>query len=145
MRYILALAFVVCLLVPSAAFAQQVTVVASLPQQQRQGSFLTGSYTVPMDAAGELRVTMNINTADYDEPGNTLHYRLYALDTQAGVWRLVVGGAWLSGHVEDPELGTNPAPAISTNLELLRGRQIRGELDTVVRMRVGCTVEVVIP
>lgn len=120
-------------------------VIASLQQQQRQGSFQTGSVTVPNDASGELRITLNINTADYDTPGTTLQYRLYRFDAPAGIWRLYVGGAWVSGHVEDPELGTNPAPSVSTSLVPLRGQQIRGEIDTTTRVRFGCTVEIVTP
>jgi len=144
MRYTLALAFVVCLFVSSVAFAQEsVVVVAALGQQQRQGTFQTGSVTVPMDAVGDLRITLDVNTADYDAPGNTIRYRLYRFDAPAGVWRLYVGGSWISGHVEDPELGTNPASSVSTNLIYLRGQQIRGEIDTVARMRYGCTVEIV--
>lgn len=142
MRYLFALAFVLCLSV--ASFAQEsVTVVASLPQQQRQGSFQTGSYTVPVDAVGDLRIKLDIGTSDYDEPGHTLYYRIYLFDAPAGVWKLYLGGAWISGHVEDPELGTNPAPSVSTNMEQLRGRLVRGEIDLPTRMRVGATVEIV--
>ena len=142
MRYILALAFVVCLSV--SAFAQElVTVVASLPQQQRQGSFQTGSYTVPLDAVGDVRIRLNISTADYDKVGHKLYYRIYVFDSVSGIWKVYLGGAWISGHVEDPELGTNPAPSVSTNMEQLRGRLVRGEIDLPTRVRVGATVEVV--
>lgn len=122
--------------------AQGVPVVLrELPQQQRQGVFQTPSWDVPADAAGTLQITAQINTADYDDPLNSLRMTIYRLDASQGVWRLVVGGTWVGGHVEDPELGTNPQPSIGTNLEHLRGQTIRGEADIPLRMRIGFRVE----
>ena len=142
MRVLLAFVVVGLLAVPAAA-QETVTVVASLPQQQRQGSFQTSTYTVPADATGDLRIRMSINAADYENTANTMQFRIYVLFDQ--VWRVYVSRGWSGGRIDDPEFGVNPDPFISTSLNLIRGRQIRGEIDLPNRMRVGCTVEVVLP
>lgn len=130
---------IVILLAASLASAQ-VTTVATLPQQQRQGTYQTASYTVPADATGYVKIVMNINTADYENTANSLQFRIYWLDVDT--WKLYVGGGWVGGRVDDWELGVNPMPAVETNIEPLRGKQVRGEIDIPNRMRVGCTVDV---
>lgn len=137
MRYILALAFVVCL----ASLVEAQTVVIDTPVQQREGVLVTPSWTVPADAAGELDIQANIPTADYENVTHSLIMRIYVLVD--GVWRAVVAGEWHGGPAVDFDGNPNPAPYIGLSLGGLRGKQIRGEAEIPVRMRVGFTLSTV--
>lgn len=136
MRYLLALACVVCLAVP--VFAQESTVRIDVPEQQRQGVFVSPSWTIPPESTiGMLTIRATMPQADFDNPDTRLVLRIYALDPVLGTWRKVAGGEWAGGR---PPLDPNDPPALAEfafNYASYRGLEVRGELEVPVRMRVG--------
>lgn len=117
-------------------------ILVSLPSQQRQGSFLTGTHVVTGDAAGTLCVHPVIEAADFADPTKSIFMRIYRFDVPSQTWIVVVAARWFgtpgANHSDRDE-----HPVLAANIESLRGQQIRGEVDIPSRMRVGCTVELV--
>lgn len=116
--------------------------LVTLQQQQRQGSFQTGSHVVPADARGTLIVRPQIDAGDFTDTSKTVWMRLYRFDAPSQVWVQVVSARWFAqadGNHSNPD----EHPSLSTAIEPLRGQQIRGEVDIPSRMRVGCIVELI--
>lgn len=138
MRHVAAVALVLASVV--SAQAQEIVAVTDIPTSQRQGSFTSTSYTVPVDATGYVRVRADMASAEYENTANSLVIRMYVLGGD-NVWRVSMGVKWIGGRMEDPELGVNPMPSISTNLVEFRGKTVRLEMEVPVRMRVGAVIE----
>lgn len=115
--------------------------LVSLPTQQRQGSFQTGSYSIPVSTPnGEILVTPVIDAGDFSDPLNSVWIRLYWLD--GALWRYFTGVEWRGGgNPNDPE----QQPTMGVNVADVRGKQVRAEIDIPRRMRCGVTVTLVTP
>lgn len=117
-------------------------ILVTLNQSQRQGSFQTGSHVVPADATGSLVVRPQIDAGDFVDPAKSIWMRLYRFDGPTQTWVQVVGARWF-GTPGANHSNPDEHPLLATNIEQLRGQQIRGEVDIPVRMRVGCVVELI--
>lgn len=117
-------------------------ILVTLDQQQRQGSFQTGSHVVPAGAAGTLLIRPQIAAADFVDPTKSIWMRLYRFDGPTQTWVQVVGARWF-GTPGANHSNPDEHPLLATNIEPLRGQQIRGEVDIPVRIRTGCTVELI--
>jgi hypothetical protein len=139
-------AVVLALVFTGSAYAQGTrTVLVSVPETQRQGSTMSGSIIVPMDATGILRGSVQINNADYVDPANQLFIRVYRLLAN-GTWQIYIASRWNGGPYVDDETGElNPRPWFEVNIETLRGATVRVELDSVNRIRMGCMLENIVP
>lgn len=145
MRYLSALAFVVCLFAPSTVFAQEVTVLAELDAVSRQGANMSPTVRVPVDvAAGELQfVLFGLSTADYENPLTRIAVRVYKFDTSLiGNWRHMGGATWQGGRYVDEDGNVNPDPVFSLGgAGGYANKDIRCELDIQRRVTVGCRIQ----
>jgi hypothetical protein len=141
-------ALVLALVVTGTAWAQPspgtATMLVDLPETQRQGSTMSGSIVIPLDATGVLRARAQINNADYVDPTNRLFLRVYRL-LGDGTWQIYAAQRWDGGARVDDETGEqNPRPWFEVPMEPLRGATLRVELDSVKRLRIGGTLEHVV-
>jgi hypothetical protein len=108
--------------------------LVSLPSQNRVGSFLTGTYAVPVAAIGTLQIMSNMTVAVATNSLNSLWLRIYRFDE--GVWKHVASTDWRGNPTGDPA-------GLEISMFDLAGKQIRGELDIPASMKVGCTISLV--
>lgn len=111
-------------------------VLVTLVQQQRQGSFQTGSHVFPLATVGRLIVTPLVDPADKIDPTKSFFIRIYRLENQ--IW--VENGSALVGGTPAPEPDWGVLEVSATDLA---GKAVRAEIDIPVRMKIGCTVELV--
>jgi hypothetical protein len=122
------------------------TILHSIPQQQRQGVILTPSVQIPANLPrGEIQVILDIPTADYEDLANIIFADLYQSDLSLpGGWRLRASNrpvGWVGGRfVEDGIVNPPPIPFSLTVTDAERGKTFRAEFDIPKRMRVGLTV-----
>lgn len=147
---VLALVFVLSL--SGSLMAQEpAPVLVTLQSQQRQGTFQTGSWTVPAQMTGSIRVTLQLDAAAHTDPTLSVWMRFYFLN-DGGQWQFIKGARWTgdSGTVPGQMIGSslkvyvpdpaNPTQALPGTPDF-RGRQLRAEVDIPNRLRVGCVVD----
>lgn len=135
---------VLFLFLASPAWAQEVTVLAQLSQTFREGTSTTNSVLVPTDitsVASELQLALDIPATVYEDPATRLTMRVYRLEPSTGQWREMASTTFVGGRRVDPEDGTvNPQPVMSVLPQVFAGYQVRAEVETNRRARVGMTV-----
>ena len=119
------------------------TALVSIPTTQRQGSFQSGTFDVPGDATGVVRLVADIpSDAEYADPANSLWIRIYYFDTATSTWRVTASAKWVGGEHVDPDLGVNPRPYVAIRIEPFQGKSVRVEVDMPTRIRVGATLDI---
>lgn len=123
------------------ASAQSVpTVLVTLPQISRTGTFTTGSAIVAQGTTGDLELTLQISPADYGDTTKQITLRLYRFDGLR--WDAMGEAPWNGGHVVVDGV-SDPDPLFSVTVDpwVLAGpATIRAELDVPSAVKVGCTV-----
>lgn len=134
---------VLFLFLASPAWAQEVPLqIASLGKVFREGTTTTSSYRVPVDLAGnEVSIQLDINTADYEDPATRINMRLYRL-IPGGAWQYMGGAEFRGGRYVDEDGVVNPPPTVSPSLSVLKGYEVRAEVETATRIRLGAIVEI---
>ena len=114
-------------------------ILATVPQARRQGVFQTTSATLPANVSGELLIKPTINANDFRLPEASILARFYWLDPVSATWKFAGGGTWVGGgNPNDPE----QQPVFSVSIgDHMKGKDVRGEIEIPVSIRVGCTVE----
>lgn len=144
MRYILALAFVVCL--SNTAAAQEPLVIASLSKQFREGTHTTASYDVPITiaqtGARAALLTLDLDDSAYEDPTTRITIRIYRL-LPGGGWEhcgstTKVGGRYVEDGVVNPPITLELGP-----ISAFAGFPVRAEIESATRVRVGLSVELV--
>lgn len=141
MRRVLTLAAGLLTMALTASAQQPQTMEVVIQQQQRQGSFMSGSKLLDASIVGPL-VTFraDINAADYVDPANSLWMRVYFSNDNGITWSKPGGALWKGGPFIDEDGNVNPMPTYSFGLNAVRGQLVRVEVDVPQRMRVGATI-----
>lgn len=138
------LVLAICLLAPS--FAEAQTVVAqltNLSQTFREGTTTTNSVSVPAnitETADEIAISLDIQTAVYEDPATRLTIRLYRLEPATQQWRMMSAGTFSGGRYVDEDGNVNPPITMSTATSTFAGYEARVEVETNARVRLGATV-----
>ena len=125
--------------------------LATLPQQQRQGVFQTPSASVvsagtlvPGARFAEITISPVIDAPDFVDPANSLALRIYRLDPATSAWTVVGSMTWF-GRVGADITNPDQYPLFSWSQPANWVTQdMRGEMDVPVRMRVGLRLEVLV-
>lgn len=146
MRYLSALAFVVCLFIASVSEAQTVAQIANLSQQFREGTSTTASVDLPANLstiADEIWIVLDIQAPVYEDPTTRLAIRLYRLIPATGLWQYAGGSTFNGGRYVDEDGIVNPPITFGGAASIFAGYTVRAEIETNARVRLGATVSTV--
>lgn len=107
-----------------------------LQKRKRQGTIISGSYAFPLDATeSKIRVSLDLGIADLRDESASVEFTAEVYDQTLEEWTHLVSAIWNGGP--DAE-----KPTITINANLIKGKKVRGQIDTKLSERtVGMLIE----
>jgi len=142
-----AVVFIALMLAATPAVAQETIVeLLTIPQAFRDPETpLVLTTPQPMDAnlVGTIRIQYNIPTSDYENVANGFTTKFFV--EIGGQWLRMATTVWPGGRYVDEDGIVNPAPTTTIQAYEVAGRRVRTETTVARRMRLGASVQHVIP
>jgi hypothetical protein len=127
----------VCVMFVSVLVQAQDRTSITADRRQREGTFTSASFQVPANTAAGMMLELraDISAADLFDPLKAL--RISVAVEVNGVWTTIASSRWRGQETTEP-------PFIRVlDLSVLRGRNVRLEVEIPERMQVGATLALV--
>ena len=115
------------------------------PRSRENGNVWSFEYDVPANftRANRVFMTLDIDTADYEDPSFLLECRVYRWD--GGAFEFWKGFKWSGGRNIDPDTGENVIPEYNMGITAFVGRRIRVEVIGAQGRRIGFILDTFLP